>query len=432
MPTHYTPVASAFRETQAQDRALEPRPFWQRHIVLLLIGVFAIAIAVALAPVLAKVAGVQASVAASRLNIATVERGPFVRDFAADGKVVAAGSPMLYAPSAGTVILRVKPGDAVQRDQVVAVIDSPDLTARLSQERATLQSLQLDLRRASLEAEHLAADASEALAQAKVDRISAQREFDRTQKAYEAGAYAELQLRRVEDALEKASFHLEHTERALATRREQGTFEVRSRQSLLERQQFLVADLARQVAALALRAPADGQVGQVQVNDHANVPRDAPLLSVIDLSHLEVEVQVPESLARDLAPGMTAELTGNGRAWEGTVGGVSPEVVDGQVIARVRFAEDKPQGLRQNQRLTVRVLIENRENVLTIERGSSLDEGRANAYRVRSGVAQKTPVRLGAVSMSRVEILDGLNVGDRVVIAGAEVFDSAERVALSQ
>jgi HlyD family secretion protein len=432
MQSNSTSVASAFRETQAQDRALDARPLWRRHVVLLLVSLLAIGIAVALAPVLAKVAGVRASVAASRLSIATVERGAFVRDFAADGKVVAAGSPMLYAPSAGAVILRVKPGDAVERDQVVAVIDSPDLAARLSQERATLQSLQLDLRRATLEAEHLAADANEAFAQAKVDRTSAQREFDRTRKAYEAGAYAELQLRRVEDALEKASFHLEHTERALATRREQGTFEVRSRQSLLERQQLMVADLARQVAALELRAPADGQIGQVQVNDHASVARDAPLLSVIDLSHLEVEVQVPESFARDLAAGMTAELTGNGRAWSGTVGGVSPEVVDGQVIARVRFAEDKPQGLRQNQRLSVRVLIENRDNVLTVERGSSFDEGRAHAYRVREGVAQKTPVRIGAVSVSRVEILEGLDVGDRVVVAGAEVFESAERVVLSQ
>src|SRR5262249_18847590 len=166
--------------------------------------------------------------------------------------------------------------------------------ARLSQERATLQSLQFELRRAQLEAEHAAADAQESRAQAEVDHTSTLREFERTRKAYEAGAYAELQLRRAEDALDKAKFHLEHTQRALATQHEQGRFEVQSRESLVKRQQLLVDDLARQIEALQLRSPVDGQVGQVQVEDRASVPRDAPLLSVVDLSRLEVEIEAPE------------------------------------------------------------------------------------------------------------------------------------------
>ena len=67
-----------------------------------------------------------------------------------------------------------------------------------------------------------------------------------------------------------------------------------------------------------VQSPVDGQVGQVQVADRASVAKDAPLLTVVDLSALEVEIKVTESLARDLRPGMSAELEGGGRHWQGS------------------------------------------------------------------------------------------------------------------
>src|SRR5262249_30483810 len=152
---------------------------------------FLVAIAAALLlPALWNTSGARAAVALSRVSIATVERGHFVRDFAADGKVVAASSPSLYSPAAGTVVLRVHAGDNVKRDQVLAVIDSPDLVARLSQERATLQGLGFDLRRARLEVERTEAEAHEAFDQAQVDHTTARREAERSRKAYELGAYS--------------------------------------------------------------------------------------------------------------------------------------------------------------------------------------------------------------------------------------------------
>src|SRR5690242_550500 len=80
-------------------------------------------------------AGTQNSVDRARLTIATVERGSFVRDVEADGQVVAAVSPTLYAPAAGTVALKAHAGDAVQKGLVLIVLDSPDLTAKLAQEQ---------------------------------------------------------------------------------------------------------------------------------------------------------------------------------------------------------------------------------------------------------------------------------------------------------
>jgi HlyD family secretion protein len=422
-----------FRDTSDQDRALAPRSFLYRHRKVLVASLLCLALLAFLVPQLLRLSGVRASVSGSRISIAKVERGLFVRDFAADGRVVAAGSPTLYSPAAGTVTLHVKAGDAVQKDQLLVTIASPDLVSRLSQERSTLQSLQFDLRRERLAAGRITSEAEEGFAQAEVDKTTALREYERSRKAYEFGAYSEMQMLHSRDELDRAEFKLSQARRLLKSQPEQAGFEVQSREAMVERQRVLVEDLARQVRGLELRSPVDGQAGQLQVADRANVMRDAPLLSVVDLSQLEVEIQVPESFARDLGPGMAAELTGNGGKWDGSVSGVSPEVVNGQVVARVRFTGDEPQGLRQNQRLSVRIVIESRDNVLTVERGSFVDVGGGYAWRMQGeDLAVRIPVRLGASSISRVELLDGLKAGDRIVVSGVESFNNAERVIIGR
>jgi HlyD family secretion protein len=422
-----------FRETTAQDRVIEKdRARALRRHWPLAVGVAAVALLLAwLLPGIVHLLGARAAVSRSRVNIATVQRGSLVRDVATDGKVVAAVSPTLYATSSGSLTLSAHAGDKVSKGQVLATLDSPELTARLAQERGALQSADLDYKRAQLDASMQLLHARDASARAQVDRDTAERELGRGRKAHELGAYSELQVLRAQDALEKADFALSESKRVLDARPEQNRFEVDSRKATLQRQQSLVSDLQRQVDALSIRSPVDGQVGHVQVADRAAVAKDTPLLTVVDLSALEVEIQVPESLARDIAINMAASVSGTGGEWGGRVSAVSPEVVNGQVTTKVRFAGSKPQGLRQNQRLSVRIVLDRRDDALTVERGSFIDQdGGAFAYVVNGDVAEKRPIRVGALGVSKVEILKGLVVGEQVVVSGTEAFNGADRVLL--
>jgi HlyD family secretion protein len=420
------------RDTSAQDRVIEPQSPFKRHRKII-IAVLAVAAAlIILAVFLMRYSGAGVSVDRARVAIASVERGNFVRDIAADGQVVAAVSPTLYANALGTVTLKAHAGDSVVKGQVLAVVDSPDLTAKLSQEDATLAGLRLDWQRATLEADHRLAQLRDAYDQAQVDLKTAQRERDRSRKAYELGSYSELQALKAEDSLEKAQFAFGQAKSNYDSQPKQNHFDIDSKKALLDRQQFLVADLKRQVDGLNVKSPVDGQVGQVQVADRASVAKDAPLLTVVDLSALEVEIKVTESLARDLRPGMTADLDGGGHHWQGSVSGVSPEVVAGQVTARLRFGDEKPAGLRQSQRLSVRIFIDRRDNVLMVDRGSFVDqEGGGFAYVVQGNIAERRPVQLGAASIAKVEVLDGLAVGDQIVISGTDAFNGAQRIILS-
>jgi HlyD family secretion protein len=109
---------------------------------------------------------------------------------------------------------------------------------------------------------------------------------------------------------------------------------------------------------------------------------------------------------------------------------VSPEVVNGQVTARVSFAKQIA-GLRQNQRLSVRIIIEQKPNVLLVERGSFLESDAGKfAYVVNDDVAVRRPIHAGAGSLSMVEIESGLKAGDRIVISGAEGFARADKVRI--
>ena len=425
-------VDMAIRDTSTQDRVIAPRVDAKRRAMQIGGAAVAVVMVAWLAPPAWRLFTAGRSVSAARLQIATVERGPFVRDIAAEGSVVAAVSPTLYAAAPGAVTLKVHAGDAVTKDEVVATIDSPELTNKLAQEQSNADAMNVDYRRAQIDSRKQRLELQKTLDNAVIDAKSAQTDLERNQKAFAQGAVPQMQVAHAQDALDKARVALKHAQEDMGLDNDSLTFNVQSKKLAWERQVLIVKDLQRQVDDLAVRSPVNGQVGQLFIAPSATVAKDAKLLSVVDLSALEVEVKVPESFARDLAIGMSAQISGNGNQWQGTVGAISPEVVNGEVAARVRFAGEQPAHLRQNQRLSVRILLDKRDDVLTVARGSFVDEsGGAYAYVVRDGIAVKTPVHLGASSIDKVEILQGLQAGDRVVISGASNFNGAPRAAIS-
>jgi HlyD family secretion protein len=427
-----------FRDTSAQDKVLATPPAWQRRrtrLVAVGVGVVVLAGLVWAWPSLSRGLSSQASVSLARLTLAEVERGPLVRDVAGEGKVVAAVSPTLYAGNAGTVSLRVQAGDPVKRGQELARIASPELSARLAQERSNADALKSEQLRAEADARQQRAQAQGQFETATIAFKTAQNELARQTQAFEAGATAGPGLEGLglaRDAVARAEVALKQARESLSLKDDATRFELQAKRQAFERQQLQVQDVARQQDELTVRSPVDGQVGQLFIAERMSVAQNAKLMTVVDLSQLEVQMQVAESFARELQPGMPGEISGNGQRWKGRVSSVSPEVVNNEVSARLRFDGAVPDQLRQNQRLSVRVLLDQRDKVLTLARGSFVDEGGGRvAYVLRDGQAEKRAIRLGAQSLAKVEVIDGLQAGDRVVISGSDAFRGAERVTVS-
>jgi HlyD family secretion protein len=421
------------RDTSAQDRLVEVKPNRKRRFLWIGIAAAVVVVGILVLPQAGRIFSADASVSASRLSFGTVERGPFVRDIAAEGKVVAAVSPTMYATYGGAVVLKVHAGDQVKKGQVLATIDSPELINKLAQEQSAADAMQVDYLRAQIDARKKRGELQKANDNAQIDEETATRDLARYEKAFTQGAVPSMDVDKAKDTLKKSQIAAMHAKADLGMDNDSLNFDIQSKKLAHDRQLILVKDLQRQVEDLNVRSPVDGQVGQLFIAERATVAKDAQLLSVIDLSALEVEMKVPESFARDLGIGMSGEITGNGNTWKGLVSAISPEVVNGEVAARLRFEGATPKQLRQNQRLSVRVLLDRRDNVLTVQRGSFVDESGGNyAYVVHDGIAEKKPIRAGASSIDKVEILDGLKEGDRIVISGTDNFKNAARVAISR
>ncbi|GAA3925601.1 efflux RND transporter periplasmic adaptor subunit [Luteimonas lutimaris] len=422
------------RDTSGQDQVVSSARLGKRHRKGLIVGGVAGALLLALAAwvVIGWNSGGR-SFDASRVRVATVTRGDLVRDLSADGRVIAANSPTLYAIAAGTVALKVVAGDVVKKDQPLAVIDSPELRSKLVQEESTLASMEAEASRAVLDAQIARAAARKVVQQAEISRTAAQRDLERYQRAFEGGAVSQNELAKAQDDLKKAEIELESARKDNTLQGEGAGLDARNKRLLADRQKAVVAEARRQVEALTIRAPFDGQVGQVQVPQGTSVVANGPVLSVVDLARFEVEIKVPESFARDLGIGIPAQVTSNGKVYKAEVSAVSPEVVNGEVNARLRFADgQQPPGLRQNQRLSSRIVLDTRKNVLMVERGPFLEQdGGSVAWVVEGGSATRRPIQAGASSLGQVEIMSGLKEGDRIVVSGTDQFGNADRVRIN-
>ena len=420
------------KDTSGQDRVIAPAAAGRvSRRRLLWIGAAVLGLA-GLAMLLSGWLGSSRSVDVSRLRIAEVTRGTLVRDASVNGRVVAAVSPTLYSPAASTVTLKIHAGDKVKKGDLLAVLDSPDLSSQLAREQATLAQLEAQVARQRILAEKLRLIARRDADEAEVARLGAERILTRTEGGFKAGAIAEVDYLRAQDALKSAQIRARQAAQASQLEIKDVALETSTRVSELQRQRLVTADMQRKVDELNLRSPVDGVIGTLSVADRSVVAANTPLMTVVDLSRLEVELEIPESYADDLGLGMNVEVSIGGLQAVGKLSAISPEVVRNQVLARVRFDGKQPPGLRQNQRLTARILIEEKPGVLMLPRGSFVEnDGGRVAYVMDGSVAVRRPIQLGATSVSAVEILSGLKPGDRVVIAGTDAFEDAERVSVN-
>jgi len=366
-----------------------------------------------------------------RVRIATVEQGRFVRDVSAQGTIVAAVSPTLYAPSAGTVTLAVKPGATVRKGELLATIDSPELRNEYQRERATLDSLDTDLERQRIEVRRRVLANQQAADLANVQIKAAEREFKRAETSWGLKVISERDYERARDDLSAAELNYRHAVDNAGLDREGLGFEVKTRRLERDRQKLVVENLKRRVADLEIRAPVAGVIGNVAVRQKAAVAVDAPVVTVVDLSNFEVEFQMPESYAGLVGVNMPAEINLGSATVPGTVIAVSPEVNQGFVTGRLRFTQVDPAGLRQSQRVAVRIVMDARDKVVKVERGAFVDDGGRFAYVVAGDRAERRPIELGAIGIGEVEILSGLKPGDRIIISGLDDVRDAPVVRLT-
>ncbi|MBE0459186.1 efflux RND transporter periplasmic adaptor subunit [Pseudoalteromonas sp. KG3] len=414
------------KDTSGQDISVTPKRNYKKPVILVVLTLAIIALCAQ-----AFMGSNPGSISVDRasLQIATVNLSRLVRDVAASGRIVAANAPKVYSPERGYVDLQVKAGDEVSKGDIIALVDSPELNNELKQQQSVLARLDGELQRKHLEARRQKLSLTKTLDLVQVELNAADRENRRAKLSIEKNLISQIDLEKAVDDLARAKLSYKHAQQEVELAKDTLAFELKAAERDLARQQLIVDDLNRQVRNLTIKASVNGIVGNLLVQQKEAVTQSQPLMTLVDLSNFEAQLQVPESYANELGLGMEVELTLGAKKVTGLLSAISPEVNNREVTTRVRFDEEL-KGIRQNQRLTARILLENRDDVLQIKRGAFMQQGGTQVYKVIGDTAQLVKITTGASSINAIELLQGVSPGDQLIISSYDNFKQAPTLLL--
>jgi HlyD family secretion protein len=415
------------KEPTGQDQIVTQQPTYKK---LTWLAIIAVAVLLGIYYILSNYSRGDLSISKDSVQFATVSQGDLIRDVAATGRIVAANAPTIYSPEQGFINLMVNAGDTVTLGQTVATLNSPALLNQAKQEQAELARLLGELERQKLNARRQTLALNKSGDLAKVQLNAAKREERRAQLSIAKSLISQIDLEKAVDDLSRAELTYQHAQQDVLLAQDTLAFELQSVQSHYDRQQLVVNELNRQVGNLQIKATVAGIVGNLLIQPKAAVSQNQALMTLVDLTAFEAEIQIPESYANDLGLGMVVELTIGNSEVQGQLAAISPEVSNREVTARVRFEQQRMSGIRQNQRLSARILLENKTDIVTVKRGPFLQAGGYVAYKVDGNIAHRIKIDTGVTSMAAVEVLAGLDVGDQIIISNYDKFKQASSIIL--
>ena len=418
--------------TSSMDRPVAVPRGLTRGRAIALGGTLLLALGAALLfPSIRKWSRADRSVDATTMSIAAVTRGDLRRDVSVQGRVVAALHPTLVAPAQGTVSLSAKAGQVVHKGEVLAVIDSPEVRSALEQAKAQLLSLQSDTDREKIAGRQAAARLQQEADIARTRLEAAKRALVRAETLHKEGLLNRGDYEHAQDEQHLAELEVAQAAREVTLSEESSAFNIRAKTLQAERQQSVAAELQKKFDDLTIRAPFDGMVAALPVNDRDSVTPNAPVVSVVNLSSLELELSIPEEYAADTRIGTPVSISYGAEEQAGHITAVSPEVIGNQVTARAVPDHGWPAGMKQNQRVTTRLVFESKRNVLKVPRGAFLESGGGRtAYVVDGNGAVRRDIEAGAVSVSEIEIVSGLREGERIIVSDTSSFGDARTIIL--
>lgn len=198
------------------------------------------------------------------------------------------------------------------------------------------------------------------------------------------------------------------------------------------------ADMAElELSYATVRSPISGRIAERRVVKGQEVSEGDPLFRIVDEDPLLLDLFVPERLVARLSPGQPVDLSldASGLLLQGRISRLSPVVDVATGTVKVVVEVSPKEGVRTGSFTRARVVTDVHEKARIVPRDALVSEGDDwFVFIVEEGKAHKVPVRLGFEDADRVEILEGPQAGDRVVVAGApalqdespvEVFDAS-------
>ena len=397
-----------------------------------LIGIALALVALASVAGTALVASDAPVVSRQGLWIGTVRHGDMVREIRGQGSLVPKEFRWIAAETPARVDrILVRPGAAVTPETVILAMANPALIEQKTSADAALRaaSAEYAARQATLDGEALARRAQRAAVQTEYEQARLLAQAQRM--AFERGASSLVQQR--------SSALLEESQKVRLDIEQQrdATF-ARTMQAQLAAERARIAQLesvaglyARQVDALAVRAGIAGVVQEIAVETGQQVAAGTNLARVANPDALMAQLRIAETQIREVATGHAAQIDVRDGKLPGRVTRVDPAVRNGTVLVDIDLTGPAPASARTDLTIDGTIRVEELRNVLFLERPANVQPGsEVTLFRLTADDrgAERTPVQLGRSSASTIEIVRGLDAGDRVVISETAAWQAHPRI----
>ena len=377
------------------------------------------------------------SVARAEVIIDSVQRGPLIRQVRAPGTLVPENIRYVAAVVSGRVENRpLRPGAIVTRNTVILVLSNPDeqmllLTAQeaLAQAEQNLVTL-----RGSLQSNKLAQEA--AIARVRTLLSVAERNkatfeaLDQSRK----GLASENELKSAREQVVELSTTLRIEEERLKLMESMMAEQIAGAQNTVNSNKAVVQLRRDRIAGLNVIAGIDGQLQSLNLEDGQWINSGTELARVAQPGHFKAVLRVPESQAKDVAVGQLVDVDLHPAIVKGRVMRVDPISQNATVEVEVALEGEMPQGARSDLSVDGTIEIDKIPNTLFVQRpGNSQPDQTVGLFKLEPDgkTAIRTNVKFGKASVNLIEVLAGLQVGDKILISDMGQYDNVNRVRIN-
>jgi HlyD family secretion protein len=364
-----------------------------------------------------------------------VKRGEMLRQVRGLGTLVPEEIRWIPAQTEGRVEqIVLRPGAAVKPDSVILILSNPELERQALDAGLQYKAAEADMANLHVQLENQLINQRASAATVQADYQQAQLQAEVDEQLAKEGLTSELTVKqsRVRAAGLATRNDLEQKRLAIASDAEKA--QLAAQQARLDQIRGLAELRKKQLGDLRLRAGVSGILQLVPVEVGQQVAPGTNLARVADPSRLKAEIRIPETQAKDVAIGQKADIDTRNGIVPGRVIRIDPSVQQGTVLVDVALLGPLPPGARPDLSVDGTIEIERLTDVMYVGRPV---QGQPNAkvglFKVIEGGKEAilTTVQLGRSSVSTIEVVEGLQVGDEVVLSDMSAWDAHRRVRLN-
>ncbi len=373
------------------------------------------------------------SVERSSVLIDSVKRGELLREVRGPGMLVPKEIRWIAAETAARVErVLVKPGATVVAGSVIIELGNPEVDDQLLAANAALVAAQSDLAAKRTELKSRLLDQQSSLAQARTDYETARMQAESEKVVAEKGIIPAVQYRKSLVALEQLRFRVGIEEQRVAEFGRNISAQLAAERARLDQLANTRELRQRQADALDVRAGIAGVLQRVAVEEGQQVAAGSTLARVARPGELMAELRIAETQAKDIVVGQQARIDTRNGIVGGRVLRVDPAVQNGSVQVDVELIGELPAGARPDLSVDGTIEIERLVDVLHVGRPAfGQSDSEVSLFKVDAdGVGMRVPVRLGRSSVNLVEVREGLEVGDRIVLSDTSAYEQHDRIRI--